>query len=40
MAPHVITMDDRGDLYVGKVAMAHAKLNRGARTLQKFARQR
>lgn len=40
MAPHVITVDDRGDLYVGKVAMAHAKLNRGARTLQKFARQR
>lgn len=40
MAPHVITVDDRGDLYVGKVAMTHAKLNRGARTLQKFARQR
>ena len=40
MAPHVITADDRGDLYVGKGAMTHAKLNRGARTLQKFARQR
>jgi sugar lactone lactonase YvrE len=40
VAPHVITVDDRGDLYVGEVAMTHAKLNRGARTLQKFARQR
>ena len=39
VAPQVITVDDRGDLYVGKVAMTHAKLNRGARTLQKFARQ-
>ena len=38
--PPRITVDDRGDLYVGKVAMTHAKLNRGARTLQKFARQR
>ncbi len=38
VAPHVITVDDRGDLYVGEVAMTHAKLNRGARTLQKFAR--
>jgi DNA-binding beta-propeller fold protein YncE len=40
VAPHVITVDDRGDLYVGEVAMTHAKLNRGARTLQKFARRR
>lgn len=38
--PHVITVDDRGDLYVGEVAMTHAKLNRSARTLQEFARQR
>jgi sugar lactone lactonase YvrE len=40
VAPHVITVGDRGDLYVGEVAMTHAKLNRGARTLQKFARRR
>ena len=37
-APHVITVDERGDLYIGEVTMLHAKLNRGARTRQKFAR--
>jgi hypothetical protein len=40
VAPHVITVDDRGDRYVGEVAMTRAKLNRGARALQEFARQR
>jgi len=38
VAPHVLTVDSQGDLYLGEVAMTHAKLNRGARTLQKFAR--
>jgi len=38
VAPHVLAVDNRGDLYVGEVAMTHAKLNRGARTVQKFAR--
>ena len=38
--PPLITVDDREDLYVGEVAMTHAKLNRSARTLQEFARQR
>ncbi len=40
MAPHVIAVDPWGDLYVGEVAMTHAKVDRGARTVQKFARKR
>jgi len=40
VAPHALAVDDRGDLYLGEVAMTHAKLDRGARTVQKFARQR
>ena len=38
VAPHAIAVDNRGDLYVGEVAVTHAKLDRGARTIQKFAR--
>ena len=38
LAPHTLTVDSRGDLYVGEVSMTHAKVDRGARALQKFAR--
>jgi len=37
-APHAIAVDSKGDLYVGEVAMAYAKVDRGARTIRKFAR--
>ena len=37
-APHAIALDSKGDLYVGEVAMAYAKVDRGARTIRKFAR--
>jgi hypothetical protein len=39
LAPHTVAVDSRGDLYVGEVSMTHAKVDKGARTLQKFARQ-
>jgi DNA-binding beta-propeller fold protein YncE len=38
VGPHVIAVDSRGDLYVGEVATAFGKVDRGARTIQKFAR--
>ncbi len=38
VAPHAIAVDSRGDIYVGETAMTHAKIDRGSRTLQKFAR--
>ncbi len=38
VAPHAIAVDSRGDLYVGEVAMTHAKVDRGSRTIQKFTR--
>ena len=38
LAPHTITGDSRGDLYIGEVSMTHAKVDRGGRALQKFAR--
>ena len=38
VAPHTIAVDSRGDLYVGEVSMTHAKIDRGSRTVQKFAR--
>ena len=40
VAPHTIAVDSRGDLYVGEVSKSFAGINRGARTLQKFVRQR
>ena len=39
LAPHAIAVDSRGDLYVGDVSWAHNKIDRGPRTVQKFARQ-
>jgi hypothetical protein len=38
VAPHAIAVDSRGDLYVGEVAMAYIKVDRGSRTIQKFTR--
>jgi DNA-binding beta-propeller fold protein YncE len=40
IAPHAITVDSHGDVYVGEVAMTHSHVDRGARTVQKFARKR
>jgi len=38
VGPHVIGVDSRGDIYVGEVATAFGKVDRGARTIQKFRR--
>ncbi len=38
LAPHAIAVDSRGDLYVGEVSMAEFAVDRGPRTVQKFAR--
>jgi len=38
VAPHAVAVDSHGDVYVGEVAATHAKVDRGARTIQKFAR--
>ncbi len=40
VAPHAVAVDSRGDVYVGEVAVTHGKIDRGARTIQKFARVR
>ncbi len=40
LAPHALTVDSRGDIYVGEVAKTFAKIDRGARTVQKFIRKR
>ena len=37
VSPHAISVDSRGDIYVGEVAMTHSGLDRGARVIQKFA---
>ncbi|MBA7709112.1 Virginiamycin B lyase [subsurface metagenome] len=38
LAPHTIAVDSYGDLYVGEVSMAEFGVDRGPRTVQKFAR--
>jgi len=38
VAPHGIAVDSRGDLYIGEVANTFAKVDRGSRTLMKFAK--
>jgi sugar lactone lactonase YvrE len=38
VGPHVLGVDSKGDLYVGEVARAFAKVERGARAIQKFKR--
>ncbi len=39
-APHAMAVDSNGDVYVGEVAVTYAKVDRGPRTVQKFARMR
>ena len=38
IAPHAIAVDSRGDLYVGEVSGTFGGVDRGSRTVQKFAR--
>ncbi len=38
LAPHTIAVDSRGDPYVGEVSMTEFGVDRGPRTVQKFAR--
>lgn len=38
VAPHAIAVDSKGDLYIGEVAQTFAHVDRGSRTVQKFAR--
>jgi DNA-binding beta-propeller fold protein YncE len=38
LSPHAICVDSHGDIYVGEVSMTHMQVDRGARTIQKFAR--
>jgi len=38
VAPHAIAVDSKGDLYIGEVSFTDAKVDRGSRTIQKFAR--
>ena len=38
LGPHDLAVDSRGDIYVGDVSMAHAAIDRGPRTVHKFAR--
>lgn len=42
IAPHAITVDSHGDIYVGEVAMTHTHntYDKGSRTVQKFAKKR
>jgi DNA-binding beta-propeller fold protein YncE len=38
LSPHAIAVDSHGDIYVGDVPMTTMQVDRGARTIQKFAR--
>lgn len=38
VAPHAIAVDSKGDLYIGEVSFTESKVDRGSRTIQKFAR--
>jgi DNA-binding beta-propeller fold protein YncE len=38
LSPHAIGVDSHGDVYVGDVSMTAMQVDRGARTIQKFAR--
>jgi DNA-binding beta-propeller fold protein YncE len=40
LAPHAIAVDSHGDIYVGEVSMTVLQVDRGPRTIQKFARVR
>ena len=38
LSPHAVVVDSKGALYIGEVSKTHGKLDRGSRTIQKFAR--
>jgi DNA-binding beta-propeller fold protein YncE len=38
VAPHAIAVDSHGDIYTGDVAWTNSKIDRGPKTMQKFAR--
>ena len=38
LAPHTVTVDSNGDLYVGEVAYTYENIDRGPRAIQKFER--
>jgi len=38
LSPHAIAVDSQGSIYVGSVSMTTMKVDRGSRTIQKFAR--
>ena len=38
LAPHAIAVDSRGDIYVGEVSSTAMQVDKGPRTIQKFAR--
>jgi DNA-binding beta-propeller fold protein YncE len=38
LAPHAVTVDSQGALYIGEVSGTFAKVDRGARAVQKFTR--
>ncbi len=40
VAPHAIAVDSRGDIYIGEVSMTHSKVDKGSKTIQKFARKK
>ncbi|MFH0957990.1 MAG: peptidyl-alpha-hydroxyglycine alpha-amidating lyase family protein [Pseudomonadota bacterium] len=40
VAPHALAVDSKGDLYIGDVSMTYSKMDRGSRTIQKFARKK
>jgi len=40
VAPHAIAVDSHGDIYVGDVSQSHMSIDRGPRTIQKFARKK
>ncbi len=39
-APHTLALDAHGDLYVGEVSLTEAGVDKGSKTIQKFARVR
>ena len=38
LSPYALVVDSRGDLYVGEISTSEFGVDRGARTVQKFAR--
>jgi len=38
VTPHAIVVDSRGDIYVGEIRHEMARVDRGSRAVQKFAR--